>query len=244
MPREMTGTIMKITDAELNDFYANNQDFDLSKFDFIAQDSAQTRKKNRTSKTLPPTLNKALRAYQRPLRLSGSQSAAQWLTEQGFSSGHHIAAVPKSLFVTQVAPHLEGDFAELLHDRATHVKHQVTHIWANLLASRPESAATRPRASTVTEDTLAELQALPSYAYLFGNQNFCTCEDCKSIFGPAPITSTSCASPMSTLARSILQPFLLSRKVSMLSESCPGESPETPGINRWGQAITLSELLY
>ena len=36
----------------------------------------------------------------------------------------------------------------------------------------------------------------------------------------------------------------LSRKVSMLSESCPGESPDTPGINRWGQAITLSEPLY
>ncbi|WP_415755530.1 neuraminidase-like domain-containing protein [Pseudomonas leptonychotis] len=176
---------MKINYAALNDFYANNPDFDLSKFDFIAQDSAQTRKKNRTGKTLPPTLDKALRAYQRLLRLSGSQSAAQWLTEQGFPSAHHIAAVPKSLFVTQVAPHLDGDFAEQLHDRATHVKHQVTHIWANLLASRPESAATRSRASTVTEDTLAELQALPSYASLFGNQNFCTCEDCKSIFGPA-----------------------------------------------------------
>ncbi len=176
---------MKATDAALSDFYANNPDFDLSKFDFIAQDSAKARTKNRTGKTLSPKVEKALRAYQRLLRLSGSQSAAQLLAELGFPSAHHIAAVPKSLFVTRVAPHLEDDFAGQLHDRATHVKHQVTHVWANLLASRPQSAAMRSRASTVTEDTLAELQALPSYAALFDNQNFCTCEDCKSIFGPA-----------------------------------------------------------
>lgn len=176
---------MKTSDAALAEFYANNPDFDLSKFDFIAQDSAKIRKKNHPGEALPPSLDKALRARQRLLRLSGSQSAAQWLTEQGFPSAHHIAAVPKSLFVAQVAGHLEGDFAGQLHDRATHVKHQVTHLWANLLAARPQSAATRSRASTVTEDTLAELQALPSYAALFGNQNFCSCEDCKSIFGPA-----------------------------------------------------------
>ncbi|MFC6299980.1 hypothetical protein GNF76_19140 [Pseudomonas sp. CCM 7893] len=36
----------------------------------------------------------------------------------------------------------------------------------------------------------------------------------------------------------------LSRKVSMLSETCPGESPDTPGVNRWGHVITLSEPLY
>ena len=36
----------------------------------------------------------------------------------------------------------------------------------------------------------------------------------------------------------------LSRKVSMLSESCPGESPDTPGVNRWGQVITLSQPSY
>lgn len=36
----------------------------------------------------------------------------------------------------------------------------------------------------------------------------------------------------------------LSRKVSMLSENCPGESPDTPGLNRWGQVIALNEPQY
>lgn len=36
----------------------------------------------------------------------------------------------------------------------------------------------------------------------------------------------------------------LSRKVSMLSESCPGEMPDTPGVNRWGQVITRSQPSY
>jgi hypothetical protein len=36
----------------------------------------------------------------------------------------------------------------------------------------------------------------------------------------------------------------LSRKVSMLSERCPGESPDNPGSNRWGHLINLDEPLY
>ncbi|KPA95917.1 neuraminidase-like domain-containing protein [Pseudomonas asplenii] len=176
---------MKTTDSALADFYAKNPDFDLENFDFIAQDSARLRNKRNKAKSLPLKIEKALRAYQRLLRLSGSQNVAQWLCTQGFTSAHHIAAVPRSAFIAQVASHLGDEFSAQLHERASHVKHQVTHVWANLVASRPQSATTRSRASTVTEDTLAELQALPSYAAMFGNQNFCTCEDCKSIFGPA-----------------------------------------------------------
>ncbi|MBJ2249108.1 MULTISPECIES: hypothetical protein [Pseudomonas] len=36
----------------------------------------------------------------------------------------------------------------------------------------------------------------------------------------------------------------LSRKVSMLSESCPGEMPDNPGVNRWGQIVTASQPMY
>ncbi|MGE7990092.1 neuraminidase-like domain-containing protein [Pseudomonas sp. NPDC089554] len=181
----MAGTTMKITDTALADFYAKNPEFDLAEFDFIAQDSARARHKKLKTKPLPKKVENALRAHQRLLPLSGSQNVAQWLAGQGFHSAHHIAALPKPAFIKRVAKHLGNAFAEQLHDRASHVKHQVSHVWANVVTSRPQSATTRPRVSTVTEDTLAELQALPSYAELFGNQNFCTCEDCKSIFGPA-----------------------------------------------------------
>ncbi|KPA95919.1 MULTISPECIES: hypothetical protein [Pseudomonas] len=36
----------------------------------------------------------------------------------------------------------------------------------------------------------------------------------------------------------------LSRKVSMLSETCPGESTDSPGINRWGQVMNVNEQLH
>lgn len=177
---------MKIVDGALQAFYARNPGFDLATHDFIAQDSARARKKKagagkaRTSKA-----EQAVRAYQRLWRVSGSESAAQRLAELGFYSAHQIAAMPKAVFLARIGAQLEPAFAEQLYTRAAHVKRQVSHLWANLVASRPQSATTLSRASTVTEDTLEELQALPSYAAMFGNQNFCTCEDCKSIFGPA-----------------------------------------------------------
>ncbi|MCD7041273.1 hypothetical protein LRQ11_30460 [Pseudomonas sp. MAFF 311095] len=36
----------------------------------------------------------------------------------------------------------------------------------------------------------------------------------------------------------------LSRKVSMLSESCPGEMPDNLGVNRWGQAIIAIQPMH
>lgn len=176
---------MKVSNSALQAFYAKHPGFDLATFDFIAQDSARARNKTSTGNARISKAEQRVRAYQRLLCLSGSQSAAQRLVELGFYSAHQIAAMPQSVFLARIGSELDPDFAEHLYSRAAHVKHQVSHVWANLLASRPQSAATQLRASTVTQDTLAELQALPSYAAMFGNQNFCTCEDCKSIFGPA-----------------------------------------------------------
>ncbi|MBO0494112.1 neuraminidase-like domain-containing protein [Pseudomonas sp. Marseille-Q1929] len=176
---------MKITDSALQAFYARHPDFDLASFDFIAQDSARASRRPGGAKARTSKAEQVVRAYQRLLRLSGSESAAQQLVALGFHSAHQIAAVPQALFIARVTPHLEAGYAAQLHARAAHIKHQVSHVWANVVAARPQSAAILTRASTLTENTLAELQALPSYAAMFGNQNFCTCEDCKSIFGPA-----------------------------------------------------------
>ena len=176
---------MKIVESALHAFYAKHPGFDLATFDFIAQDSAQARKKKGAGKTRVSKAEQVVRAYQRLLHLSGSESAAQRLVELGFHSAHQIAAMPESVFLARIGQDMDPNFAAQLYANAAHTKHQVSHLWANLVASRPQSAATMLRASTVTEDTLAELQALPSYAAMFGNQNFCSCEDCKSIFGPA-----------------------------------------------------------
>ncbi|MGL5999749.1 MAG: Tc toxin subunit A, partial [Pseudomonas proteolytica] len=176
---------MKVSNSALQAFYAKHPGFDLATFDFIAQDSARARNKTSTGTARLSKAEQRVRAYQRLLCLSGSQSAAQRLVELGFYSAHQIAAMPQSVFMARIGPDLDPGFAERIYSRAAHVKHQVSHLWANLLASRPQSAAMQMRGSSVAQDTLAELQALPSYAAMFGNQNFCTCEDCKSIFGPA-----------------------------------------------------------
>ncbi len=172
---------MIIADSSLSDFFLKNPDFDIRKFDFIANKSeAPFKSLSVDSETLAK-----LESYQRLFELSDSQHVVHTLRENGFHSAHRIAALPASQFVSRMEGLLGEKQAGQIHARALDIKQRVVHLWANLLASQPGSAFAGSRGRTVDEQTLGEIQALPSYQDMFGNQNYCQCEACKSIFGPA-----------------------------------------------------------
>lgn len=177
---------MKIVDPLLTSFFQDHPDFNLTSFDFIAHTTKRRFKHvAQDAVRMDVSTDHHLRSYQRLLKLSSSQHVAYTLREHGFHSAHQIAAVQKDHFVAQLGAALGEELAAHVHGKALDIKHKVTHLWANLLAAQPGTAFAHTRANTVNEETLAELQALPSYQDLFGNQNYCSCEACKSIFGPA-----------------------------------------------------------
>src|SRR5919202_183315 len=154
-----------------------------------------------------------LKAYQRLLRiypdpevaeilLNGSQdsqetttprlmnAAATEVAEPVFKtvdSAHKITAISKEQFVETYAPKLSDNGkakAEQIYSNATHTESQAMHLFANLSQlTAPHSQAFA--VNNIPESLLSHFEELPSYDQLFGSLNYCECEHCKSIFGPA-----------------------------------------------------------
>lgn len=168
---------MKVADPTLSAFFNAHPDVDLSTFDFIADPTHPA--------SVDPKLSPHLRAYQRLSRVTDSQHIAYCLKQQGLHSAHQIAARPLRWLIDRLGPEIDPAQVSAVHARALDIQHKVSHLWANLMAARPGASLHTTRAGTVDAQTLGEIQALPSYQEMFGNQNYCRCEACASIFGPA-----------------------------------------------------------
>ena len=166
--------------AELESFHAAHPDFDLLGFDFYSADATAELPE------MGPALQARLQAQQRVLRITPYASIARKLLDSGFDSAHRIAAMPEHKFLRQHA-HLFADeeTARAVHRRAGAIKGATKHVYANLqgmLASHHYKAL---RANNVAPEVANYFENMPSYQDLFGSLNYCTCQDCASIFGPA-----------------------------------------------------------
>lgn len=128
-----------------------------------------------------------LHLYQRLLRLHDDEHVVRRLILQGLTSAHHIAQQPEAAFVTAYSGSLglsDGGLTEL-HRRAVETKLRTRHLWAafhNTVGSPHYMAG---RMSNVDDDVVDYLYAIPSYADFFGSLDYCSCEHCASMFGPA-----------------------------------------------------------
>lgn len=129
----------------------------------------------------------ALRAYQRLARLGCNGETAQALKSKGYDSAQGIAAVSEELFLRHAkarsVPLPESEL-RATHARARVVKARVQHLWTNLHDVRSPHLRTAKFFNAGAEfDALAT--SIPDYPALFGSIDYCECEHCKSIFGPA-----------------------------------------------------------
>ncbi|MFL5587807.1 MAG: neuraminidase-like domain-containing protein, partial [Ktedonobacteraceae bacterium] len=128
--------------------------------------------------------------------LQSSQVAAQQqsagtapITTNGsprpLNSAQAIAAMPEAQFVKQVAQAVGGeDVARHVHQNARAVTAKIMHLWANIHNAVASPYSRAMRVNNVGDD-LQSLENLPNYEELFGSLNFCECDECRSIFGPA-----------------------------------------------------------
>ncbi|MEQ5857164.1 neuraminidase-like domain-containing protein [Halomonas sp. EF61] len=170
---------MKVADPQVSPFLEAHPDVDLTTFDFIAHQV------DPQGACMDADVIPHLKGYQRLSRLTDSHHLAYCLKQRGLDSAHRIAALPEETLVDLLAPEIGQQQAVDLHARALDIKHRVSHLWANLQAIRTGGGFEASRACTVDSTILGDIQALPSYQEMFGNQNFCQCEACASIFGPA-----------------------------------------------------------
>ncbi|EFM12226.1 Insecticidal toxin complex/plasmid viulence protein [Paenibacillus curdlanolyticus YK9] len=181
----------------LAQFYANNPNFDVNHFKF--SNTASVEALNGSSDQHAEALS-LLQGYQRLLRLTNDPRAASALMQgsNGKNGGSNepipplhsalqIAAINPDQFVSTYGP-LLGDNGEAqaadIHAQAKHVEAQTMHQWASI--SQLTAPHTRSyAANSISTSIVQHYEALPNYQDIFGTLNYCECDECKSIFGPA-----------------------------------------------------------
>ena len=168
-------------------FLEANPTINIQTFNFFDQQSIQKLEWDHqdAAKLLPQ-----LKALQRLVRLTNNLETAEALYENGLHAAVQIAAIPQHKFIKQYAALFKhngttaAEQARKVHRLALARKSQALLTYTAIAQHRaPHYRATRfDNLSAATEDNYNNL---PSYQNLFGNLDFCSCADCRSIFSPA-----------------------------------------------------------
>ncbi|GLV55921.1 hypothetical protein KDH_27650 [Dictyobacter sp. S3.2.2.5] len=130
----------------------------------------------------PPAPVSALPAQAAPAAPTPATSTAQ---APALDSAHAIAAIPAQQFVQQFAPAVGGvEAAQQLHQDATTVATKTALLWANVQNVVASPYFRSFQVNNISSD-IYQFEQFPDYQELFGSLNFCTCDECASIFGPA-----------------------------------------------------------
>ncbi|MBD2565344.1 MULTISPECIES: Tc toxin subunit A-related protein [Nostoc] len=167
--------------ADLNRFFANNQDFELSTpvERYLAahpealrgiEDEQGVRKELKTTERLfriAPEVNR--------------YSAVRTLRQGGITSAKAIREMGQSAFVRNYAEQIGGTEAALT------LYHNASQTAATALALFADYSAAMNNISLNVIDSIAyqPSQKLPNWKTLFGSADFCACEHCCSIYSPA-----------------------------------------------------------
>ncbi|ATY30929.1 Tc toxin subunit A-related protein [Sphingomonas psychrotolerans] len=123
---------------------------------------------------------------ERLLKIHPDAGVAAVLQSHNFTSAMQIAGTAPSVFVDTVAPSLGSrELAQRIYARSTQIRTSVMHAWANVQTAIASPHYSNLRVSNVSEELKAEVQKLPDYEALFGTLDYCSCDECRSIFGAA-----------------------------------------------------------
>lgn len=195
-----------IDSPSLARFFAQNPDIHVATFPFHKEEAvAQLNWEGIDQQEAIPEL----RAYQRLLQIYPDPQVAKLLLQtdvtdapppallksaaadsarsERFDSAHKITSLSREHFLAKVGPQLGESGPQKageIYDNAAHIRNQTMHVWANLVQLQaPHYQALSVNATS--PDILDHYTSLPSYDELFGSLNYCECQDCQSIFGPA-----------------------------------------------------------
>ncbi|MEN2786779.1 neuraminidase-like domain-containing protein [Sphingomonas qilianensis] len=169
---------------ELAAFARDRPDFDILRHDFLADVGPGD--SDAPLKASDP-LRDVLMECQRLARIAPSGAVLGALRQLGFGSAAEVAALEEGHFVAISADALGGDtgLAGVIHSRARAIKGQAIHLWANAAVLAKSPLLRHSPVSSVGTAPGEVFSGLPSYQALFGNQDYCACPHCQSIFGPA-----------------------------------------------------------
>ncbi len=137
---------------------------------------------------LSETAREAALTVERLYQLSPSNQAMAALSQLGLHSGMRIASFPRSAFVEKFGAELGGaDEAARVHQKATAIHTTALNVATMYLAARanPNVYALTGTTSRTALPMTSDVVAAATLEDLFKNMDYCSCEDCSSVFSPA-----------------------------------------------------------
>lgn len=125
---------------------------------------------------------------QRMYQISPSDAALKVLLDNGFSTAQQVSAMSYEKFVDRYGPQFESiDVARLVWRKAQQVS-VVVHTFfgaAKQAETAPPVFAVTPPAQAQQEAKDNFLKQYPTIESLFGSQDYCECDHCRSVLSPA-----------------------------------------------------------
>ena len=173
----------------IEEFQKLNSNFKVETFNFFDKKAIKKLKyPNELDEANISLLHEELKARQRLVRLvGGNEDLAEKLYEKGFYSACQIASTPEKQFIEltkKVFAGFESIKSELVYKNALARKVKATLTYT---AIAQQAAAHYCASKFNNYQDLADnnFSSLPSYQKLFGDLDFCNCQDCRSVLSPA-----------------------------------------------------------
>ena len=138
-----------------------------------------------------PQVESALRTLHRTYQLSPSNQSMKALLDVDLTSAYNIAAIPEPIFIDRYGHFFPSELeARLVHRKSQQISAVLCNFYSmtrQATASGPLSVvsgtpAQRDAAVTAIKDSLPHSPTMES---LFGSMDYCECDDCRSVLGPA-----------------------------------------------------------
>lgn len=164
---------------QLKIFYQKNEKTDFAQYDFF--DPAKPLDYTGITDAYKPLIRAQAMAFQRMLEIGENAKTTLQLLAKGFSSSADIIHAGELRFVSDAG--LDLNEATMIYNAALGTATATSHFFQ---ASRD---AQRGGFNALTVNNIApvvnDLREIDGYAELFGKQNYCECDHCRSIFSPA-----------------------------------------------------------
>jgi len=163
----------------LKKFLDNNPYLDLYRTDLLGKDNGLIWQGIEVEDQKP--VKKQMLAYQRVKTLTDNYETTETLLKKGLHSAMAIASIPEEQFVKISG--LEYETSRLVYLKAKENALVSSHYFE---AVRDAMFGSFNSLAVANQNNLVnDLKGIDGFDDLFGNQDFCDCEHCRSILGPA-----------------------------------------------------------
>lgn len=162
----------------LKTFFQNNRTLDLREADFFGQEGMTWTGIDEADQ---PLVRRQMMAYQRTMALSSDPDVQMVLLGEGFDSAYAVASHTATAFAMKSG--LPEEMAYKVHDAAMEGISKTAHGWG--LVADAVDAYGGLGVSNVDPTLLNDLREIDGWETLFGPQDYCECDHCKSIYSPA-----------------------------------------------------------